>query len=79
LPDKRSYKVDFSLFKKMAPDFLPKLTLDDSIARLKSGFEKMLFDDANFRSSSFMRLNTLRRHITDRRLDEALRWSLRKL
>jgi nucleoside-diphosphate-sugar epimerase len=74
LPDKRSYKVDFSLFRTLAHDFLPEVTLDESIVRLKLGFGRMVFDDKNFRESIYMRLNTIRRHLSDRRLDDNLRW-----
>lgn len=76
-PDKRSYKVDFTLFKSLAPDFLPKVSLDESIIRLKNGFERMKFNDKNFRDSPFMRLNTLRRHISNQSLTNDLRWALK--
>ena len=34
---------DLELYKSLAPDFLPQVTLDDSILRLKEGFERMGF------------------------------------
>jgi nucleoside-diphosphate-sugar epimerase len=73
-PDKRSYKVDFSLFKSLASNFLPQVDLDTSILRLKDGFERMSFNDKNFRESPYMRLNTLRRHIKNNILDSNLNW-----
>jgi nucleoside-diphosphate-sugar epimerase len=76
-PDKRSYKVDFTLFKSLAPEFLPKVSLDESIIQLKNGFERMKFKDINFRDSPFMRLNTLRRHINNKTLTNNLRWTLK--
>ena len=36
-PDKRSYKVDFSLFKKLAPNHQPLQTLDSAVAGLRDG------------------------------------------
>ena len=30
-PDKRSYRVDFALFRSLAPDFIPQVSLDQSI------------------------------------------------
>ena len=36
-PDKRSYRVDFSLFRSLAPDSIPQLSLDQSITRLREG------------------------------------------
>jgi nucleoside-diphosphate-sugar epimerase len=73
-PDKRSYRVDFSLFRSVAPYHQPQVTLDQSIAELKSGFERMGFDDANFRSSQFMRLKVLEQHLNANRVDEQLYW-----
>ena len=73
-PDKRSYKVDFSLFKSLAPNFLPQVNLDTSIIRLKEGFESMKFNEKNFRESPYMRLNTLRKHMSLGVLDSTLRW-----
>ncbi len=77
-PDKRSYKVDFSLFKSLAPEFIPQVTLKESIARLYDGMTRMKFDDANFRNSPFMRLKSLERHIEAERLGLDLRWIRRK-
>jgi nucleoside-diphosphate-sugar epimerase len=73
-PDKRSYKVDFSLFKSLAPEHTPKVTLQQSIARLRDGLMEMGFADANFRNSPYMRLKMLERHIAAGRLGPDLRW-----
>ena len=73
-PDKRSYKVDFSLFNSLAPEAIPQVSLDESIDRLHKGFKRMRFTDRNFRESPYMRLNTLRRHIAAERLSQDLRW-----
>ena len=73
-PDKRSYRVDFALFKSLAPAFIPQLTLDQSIERLIGGLTKMKFADKEFRNSTFMRLKVLEKHMAEGRLSEALRW-----
>ncbi|WOH63975.1 SDR family oxidoreductase [Bradyrhizobium sp. BWA-3-5] len=73
-PDKRSYKVDFSLFKSLASDFIPQVSLDQSIGRLLKGFERMRFADRELRNSPYLRLNMLRRHIDAGRLNRDLRW-----
>ena len=73
-PDSRSYKVSFSLFRALAPGHLPQVTLDQSIERLIAGFERMRFQDPDFRESPYMRLNTLRRHINAGTLGSDLRW-----
>ena len=73
-PDKRSYRVDFSLFKKIAPNHQPIVSLEQSINELKNGLEDMNFKDNNFRSSKYMRLKLLENHISQRRLDKNLFW-----
>ena len=60
LPDKRSYKVDFSLFKTLAPQYQPLKNINDSIADLIKGFNDANFNDINFRESLYIRLNVLR-------------------
>lgn len=59
-PDKRSYKVDFSLFKTLAPTYQPLKNINDSIADLFKGFNEANFSDINFRDSQYIRLNVLR-------------------
>lgn len=73
-PDKRSYRVDFSLFKKLAPRHQPQVSLDQAVQEIKHGLEHMDFRDANFRASQFMRLKVLEKHIAENRLTEELRW-----
>lgn len=74
VPDKRSYRVDFSLYRRLAPRHQPQMTLARSIAEIRAGLERMNFADAAFRESRFMRLKVLERHIAERRLNEDLRW-----
>jgi nucleoside-diphosphate-sugar epimerase len=59
MPDKRSYRVNFDRFKRLAPDHQPEVDLITSIKELKSGLEEMGFNDANFRNSQYMRLKVL--------------------
>lgn len=73
--DSRSYKVDFSLFKSLAPEHQPQCDLYASIAMLKDGLERMSFADTEFRNSEFMRLRVLERHIAEKRLLPDLRWA----
>jgi nucleoside-diphosphate-sugar epimerase len=74
-PDKRSYRVDFSLFKKLAPDYQPVLDLPTAIAELKEGLEGMSFRDENFRNSRFMRLKVLTHLRKTNLLNETLQWA----
>jgi nucleoside-diphosphate-sugar epimerase len=58
-PDKRSYKVDFSLFRKLAPEHQPVHDLADTVRELKAGLEAIGFADAHFRESRLIRLKIL--------------------
>jgi len=74
-PDKRSYRVDFGLFQKLAPGHQPQVTLDEAIRGLKAGLEKMAFSDSNFRESRYMRLKVLAALRQGGLVDESLEWS----
>lgn len=58
-PDKRTYRVDFALFEKLAPQHQPARELDESICEIKTGLERVLFADPNFRNSNLIRLKVL--------------------
>lgn len=73
-PDKRSYQVDFSKYRELAPDYLPRVDLAQSIAELKTGLEQMNFDDENFRQSDFMRLSVLTGLRERGLLSDSLEW-----
>ncbi len=73
-PDKRSYKVDFGLFHKLAPAYIPQVSLDTSIIELREGLSRMGFANADFRNSEHMRLKVLEAHIAAGRLLPNLRW-----
>ncbi|MDE3174848.1 MAG: SDR family oxidoreductase [Pseudomonadota bacterium] len=75
LPDTRSYKVDFALFRQLAPAHQPEMTLQGSIALLREGLLGMGFADAEFRASPYMRLKMLEAHRNAGRLDADLRWT----
>jgi hypothetical protein len=74
-PDKRSYRVDFALYRKLAPDHQPAVVLDQSIRELRSGLEAMGFRDAKFRESKFMRLNILLELRKKGLLNDKLEWT----
>ncbi len=74
-PDKRSYRVDFGLYKRLAPDHQPTFDLDRSILELRDRLTAMGFRDGNFRSSTLMRINHLTRLREQGILDNELRWT----
>lgn len=57
--DKRSYKVDFSLFRQLAPEHQPQSTLTGTIGALHEGLVAMGFADSDFRNSALIRLRVL--------------------
>lgn len=73
-PDKRSYKVDFSFFRELAPNHQPLVSLHETIEELKNGLEKMNFCDPDFRKSNLVRLKMLESHISQGFLTEDLKW-----
>ena len=73
-PDQRSYRVDFSRFRKLAPDHQPQVGLDLAVRGLREGLERMGFADRGFRQSRLIRLRALARHLEEGRLDERLQW-----
>jgi nucleoside-diphosphate-sugar epimerase len=73
-PDKRSYRVDFSLFRELAPDFAPQMTLAQSIASLREGLLSAGFREGEFRNSQHMRLKALEDHVAAGRLAPDLHW-----
>jgi len=73
-PDKRSYRVDFSRYRALAPYHVPQMTLDRTIAELRDGLGRMEFADRDFRNSQHIRLKVLERHIAGGRLLSSLRW-----
>ncbi|MBC6988793.1 NAD-dependent epimerase/dehydratase family protein [Hymenobacter sp. BT491] len=74
-PDKRSYRVDFSLFRQLAPNHQPQRTLADTITELRDGLLDMGFRDASFRSSQLMRLRVLTALRDSDQLNEDLEWN----
>ena len=74
-PDRRSYQVDFTLYRELAGDqWLPQHDLADSIASLRQGLEVMGFREVSFRDSQYMRLKVLGRLRESGRLDRELCW-----
>lgn len=74
-PDKRSYRVDFSMFRDLAPEFAPRISLADSVASLREGLAAMGFADTQFRNSQRMRLRALEAHLAAGHLMPDLRWA----
>jgi len=74
-PDKRSYKVDFSLYESIAKDFLPSVSIEQSAIEIYDGLKKINFSDKDFRNSSLIRLKTLNMLKESSFLTEDLYWN----
>lgn len=57
--DRRSYRVDFSRFRRLAPDHQPQADLPGTIEGLRAGLAAMRFSDPDFRNSPLIRLRVL--------------------
>jgi nucleoside-diphosphate-sugar epimerase len=73
-PDKRSYRVNFDLYRQLAPRHQPLVDLKQTIRELRAGLERMNFNDPDFRSSHLMRLKMLKELREQKVIDEKLRW-----
>jgi nucleoside-diphosphate-sugar epimerase len=74
-PDKRSYRVDFSLFRQLAPHHQPQRTLPDTIAELRDGLMTIGFRDVTFRSSQLIRLQVIASLRESGQLGSNLEWN----
>jgi nucleoside-diphosphate-sugar epimerase len=73
-PDKRSYRVSFELFNRLAPDHQPQVDLRRSIQELKEGLESIGFSNPDFRNSDYMRLKVLSQLLEKGLIDNDLKW-----
>jgi nucleoside-diphosphate-sugar epimerase len=58
-PDRRSYRVDFGLFRTLAPNHQPRIGLAEAVRGLREGLAGIGFADPGFREGRLMRLKVL--------------------
>ena len=73
-PDKRSYRVNFDLFKSLGGEFYPKTNINTTINELIEQIKRIDFTTSNFRDSNFIRLNHLRNLKNQKIIDDKLLW-----
>ncbi len=73
-PDKRSYRVNFDLYKKLAPTHQPIHDLKTTINELKDNMLEMNFNDPDYRSSKLIRLRVLNDLMEYNHLNTNLEW-----
>ncbi len=76
-PDKRSYRVNFDKFSKLAQGFLPMIDLQGAVKDLRDGLMAMQFRDHEFRTGELIRLVTLKRLRESGQLTDDLVWKER--
>ena len=74
-PDKRSYQVDFTKFRTLAPNYQPQIDLFEAVQGLKAGLETIWFSTIDFRNSNFMRLKVLAGLRESNLLSDNLTWT----
>ncbi len=74
-PDTRSYRVDFARFAALAPKHQPQKDFATAVRELADAVRAIDFAGTAVRESRFIRLNVLRGHVRDGRLDGDLRWT----
>ncbi len=74
-PDKRSYRVNFDLYKSLAPDHQPIWDLQGTIRELRDNLLEMNFNDPNFRESKLIRLRVLHYLQEHQLINENLEWN----
>ncbi len=77
-PDKRSYRVSFAKFSKLAQGYLPSIDLPGAVVDLRDGLTAMKFQDPDFRTGEFVRLVTLRKLREGGQVTEDLVWKERR-
>ena len=73
-PDKRSYKVNFDLFKRLGGEFYTNRKIEDTINDLINQLNNIDLPDQGFRKTEFIRLNHLKNLIKNKFIDKKLRW-----
>lgn len=73
-PDKRSYRVNFDKFSKLAQGFLPMVDLQSAVRDLRDGLMAMQFHDQEFRTGELIRLVALKRLRESGQLTNDLMW-----
>ena len=78
-PDKRSYRVNFNLYRSLAPNHQPVYTLHQAIHELYEGLTGMEFKDGDFRNSLLMRLKVLTSLQDSGNINNDLEWMDKKI
>ena len=73
-PDKRSYKVNFDLYKNISSEFYPQRKIENTIEDLVKQLKSIDLPENNFRKTNYIRLNHLKNLIDQKIINNELRW-----
>ena len=77
--DKRSYKVNFDLFSKMANQtFLPTNDISSTTKNIINQLNQISYNDIHFRESNLIRLNVIKKLINNKILSDNLEWNIKE-
>lgn len=79
LPDKRSYRVDFGMYERLAPDFIPQTTLRESVINIFNGLERHHSGLGRLIPENCIRLKVLSGMQECGLIDETLEWKKKGL
>ncbi|MDW6025915.1 NAD-dependent epimerase/dehydratase [Mesorhizobium sp. BAC0120] len=74
-PDGRSYRVDFALYRSLAPGHQPQVSLAAAVEDVRDGLKGIGFNDPDYRASDLIRFNVLANALGKGRLLPDLRWA----
>jgi nucleoside-diphosphate-sugar epimerase len=75
--DPRSYRVDFSLYQRLLPDFEAEWTAAAGAKELVDAYRMNDLSYEEFNGYRYTRLKQIRRLLEEGRLDDSLRWKAR--
>lgn len=73
-PDKRSYRANFDLFKKLAPGHQPQEDLKSTIIEIRDNLIEMGYNDPDYRNSQYIRLKVISKLKNLNYLNDKLEW-----
>ena len=75
-PDKRCYRVDFSLIEKTFPDLRPQWDARRGAHELYDAYQRTGLRAGDFEGARYNRIDHIRKLLSEERLDTNLRWQI---
>ena len=75
-PDKRCYRVDFSLIEKTLPNYQPQWDARRGARELYDSYKRVGLRAEDFEGARYNRIDHIRKLLSEERLDKNLRWQI---